>query len=177
VARRPASDRGRVGAGGARRHARRRVAWGELEQPKDFNHGQPRAVAMRELERQASIVPLRFFGILTRWTGTRCSRPRARIPGGASPFGTRDQAGNVAEWTADAYFHDDLHRGYDDLPAVNPFRDGSATQMRVVRGGSWRQPSFVAKFEPARPVQSVLRRDPAVLPRGLPLRSHGALVL
>ena len=39
---------------------------------------------------------------------------------GAGPYGTRDQAGNVAEWTADAYIHEDAEKGYDNLSPVNP---------------------------------------------------------
>lgn len=119
--------------------------WGELEQPKDFNHGQPRIVAMREIERQISTVPFRFFGDPDESDGAVLLAAPGSYPWGESPFGTRDQAGNVAEWTADAYFHDDRNRGYDNLPAVNPVREGAATQMRVIRGGSWRQPTFVAK--------------------------------
>lgn len=118
--------------------------WGELEQPKDFNHGQPRAVAMREIERQISTVPLRFFGDPDETDGFVLLAPPGSFPWGESPFGTRDQAGNVAEWTADAYFHDDRNRGYDNLTAVNPVREGT-TQTRVIRGGSWRQPTFVAR--------------------------------
>jgi sulfatase modifying factor 1 len=118
--------------------------WGELEQPKDFNHGQPRAVAMREIERQISTVPLRFFGDPDDSDGFPLLAQPGSFPWGESPFGTRDQAGNVAEWTADAYFHDDRNRGYDNLSAVNPLREGT-TQTRVIRGGSWRQPTFVAR--------------------------------
>ncbi len=119
--------------------------WGELEQPKDFNHGQPRAVAMREIERQSTLIPLKFFGDPDDSDGAALLAPPGSYPWGESPFGTRDQAGNVAEWTADAYFRDDLHRGYDGLAAVNPLREGSLSQPRVIRGGSWRQPTFVAR--------------------------------
>ena len=119
--------------------------WGELEQPKDFNHGQPRAIAMREIERQTSLIPIKFFGDPDDSDGSELLAPAGTYPWGESPFGTRDQAGNVAEWTADAYFHDDLHRGYEGLPLVNPVREGALTQQRVIRGGSWRQPTFVAK--------------------------------
>lgn len=125
-------------------HAEFEWPWGELEQPRDFNHGQPRAVAMREIERQVSTVPLRFFGDPDDTDGFALHAPPGSFPWGESPFGTRDQAGNVAEWTADAYLHDDVNRGYDNLPDVNPLREG-ATQNRVIRGGSWRQPTFVAR--------------------------------
>lgn len=119
--------------------------WGELEQPKDFNHGQPRAVTMRVIERQLSVIPIKFFGDPDDSDGFPLMAPPGSYPWGESPFGTRDQAGNVAEWTADAYFKDDLKKGYTGLPAANPFRDGPSAQPRVIRGGSWRQPTFVAK--------------------------------
>ncbi len=37
-------------------------------------------------------------------------------------------------------------RGYAGLPSTNPMREAVAlTGPRVVRGGSWRQPTFIAK--------------------------------
>lgn len=119
--------------------------WGELEAPRDFNHGRPRVVAMREIERQVSPVPLRFFGDPDDSDGFELLASPGSFPWGQGPFGTRDQAGNVAEWTADAHFADVRNKGYDNLPRMNPLRDGGALQTRVVRGGSWRQPAFVAK--------------------------------
>jgi formylglycine-generating enzyme len=119
--------------------------WGELEQPKDFNHGQARAYAMRQIERQPATTPYQFFGDPDDSDG----HVLLAVPGGyvwgESPAGTRDQAGNVAEWTADTSQHDDRIKGYAGLPASNPLRDGSPHEPRVVRGGSWRQPTFVAK--------------------------------
>lgn len=118
--------------------------WGELEQPKDFNHGQPRSHAMRAIERQANA--LQFFGDPDDTDGHALLAPRGSYVWGESPFGTRDQAGNVAEWTADAWIHSDRVKGYADLPTVNPYRDPTTPKTpRVVRGGSWRQPVFVAK--------------------------------
>lgn len=124
--------------------------WGDVERPKDFNHGQPRAEAMRELERpqQQMLVPAALLGDPDDSDGTVLIAPAGSYAWGASPYGTRDQAGNVAEWTADAYVHDDTQKGYDNLAAYNPLREpksGEVSPVRVVRGGSWRQPSFVAR--------------------------------
>jgi formylglycine-generating enzyme len=114
--------------------------WGELDQPNDFNHGQPRAEAMREVERTFS--PLKFFGDPDDSDRTSILAPPGSYPWGQGPYGTRDQAGNVSEWTADVFVP---QKGYDELPAVNPRRDLPGPRPRVVRGGSWRQPWFFAK--------------------------------
>ncbi len=119
--------------------------WGELEQLKDFNHGQARAQAMRDLERTPATKPLQFFGDPDDSDGAAILAKPGSYVWGEGPYGTRDQAGNVAEWTADAYIHDSKIKGYDKLPTSNPFREGTLRDPRVVRGGSWRQPSFVAK--------------------------------
>ncbi len=53
-------------------------------------------------------------------------------PGGASPYGALDRAGNVAEWPADWYGE----QYYSSSPESNP--PGPETgEHRVVRGGSW----------------------------------------
>jgi sulfatase modifying factor 1 len=119
--------------------------WGELEQPRDFNHGQPRAHAMRQIERQPPQTPLVFFGDPDDSDGAALLAVPGSYVWGESPTGTRDQAGNVAEWTADTWQHDDRIKGYAGLGTSNPLRDGSPHEPRVVRGGSWRQPPFVAK--------------------------------
>ncbi|MDX2090168.1 MAG: formylglycine-generating enzyme family protein [Kofleriaceae bacterium] len=119
--------------------------WGVFEQPEDFNHGQARALAMLVLERRALYLPIKFFGDPDDSDGTAVLASRGTYPWGESPWGTRDQAGNVAEWTADAYFGDDRNKGYTGLSAINPLREGGAMQTRVVRGGSWRQPAFIAR--------------------------------
>ena len=125
--------------------------WGELEQPKDFNHGQARAQAMRDIERTPSTVPIQFLGDPDDSDGFSILAPSGSYVWGEGPYGTRDQAGNVAEWTADAWVFESATqthaeaKGYDKLSTINPLREGTHTDPRVVRGGSWRQPSFVAK--------------------------------
>jgi formylglycine-generating enzyme required for sulfatase activity len=122
--------------------------WGSVERPKDFNHGQARAESMRELERTQQLpVPVPLLGDPDETDGTMLIAPAGTYVWGAGPYGTRDQAGNVAEWTADAYVHDDNQKGYDNLDTTNPLREprpGELLPVRVVRGGSWRQPVFVA---------------------------------
>ncbi|MBA3391506.1 MAG: SUMF1/EgtB/PvdO family nonheme iron enzyme [Deltaproteobacteria bacterium] len=120
--------------------------WGALEQPKDFNHGQDRHHTMRSIERTPSPIPVQFFGDPDVSDGHAQLAPPGSYVWGESPFGTRDQAGNVAEWTADAYVFTETIRGYAGLPSINPIREpSSSTSTRIVRGGSWRQPAWVAK--------------------------------
>ncbi|HEU4727608.1 MAG TPA: formylglycine-generating enzyme family protein [Kofleriaceae bacterium] len=122
--------------------------WGSVERPHDFNHGQPRAEARREIARpQLMLVPSPLLGDPDDSDGTVLIAPAGKYVWGEGPYGTRDQAGNVAEWTADAYVHEDNAKGYDNLATSNPVREpkpGELTPVRVVRGGSWRQPTFVA---------------------------------
>jgi formylglycine-generating enzyme required for sulfatase activity len=121
--------------------------WGEVEMPKDMNHGQSRAPVIRELERDrtALLPPVQFFGDPDSSDGHAILAPPGSYPWGESPFGTRDQAGNVAEWTADAWVWKPEEKGYQNLASVNPYREGAAIDARVVRGGSWRQPTFIAR--------------------------------
>jgi formylglycine-generating enzyme len=123
--------------------------WGSAERPRDFNHGQVRAEAMRELEHpQLLVVPITFLGDPDDADGTLILARAGTYPWGAGPYGTRDQAGSVAEWTADAFGHEETTRGYDGLSPFNPQREpkpGELSPARVVRGGSWRQPAFFAR--------------------------------
>jgi formylglycine-generating enzyme required for sulfatase activity len=59
------------------------------------------------------------------------------------PYGTMDQAGNVAEWVAD-YFDES---GYDGLSLIQPLRDMPRAHefRRVVRGGSWIEPAMYGR--------------------------------
>jgi formylglycine-generating enzyme required for sulfatase activity len=133
--------------------------WGEVARPKDFNHGRPRADAMLELERGPAI-STDLMGDPDASDGYTLIAPPGSFPWGEGPrwggHGTLDQAGNVAEWTADAFGTTDETIGYHNLPGctetqdggvhcVNPHREGKPGEPRVVRGGSWRQPDFLAK--------------------------------
>jgi len=58
--------------------------------------------------------------------------PVGNMPGGASPYGVLDLAGNVWEWVADYYDPD----YYTWSPSHNPLGPDNG-QQRVMRGGAW----------------------------------------
>jgi formylglycine-generating enzyme required for sulfatase activity len=62
-------------------------------------------------------------------------RPVGSLPGGASPEGVLDLAGNAAEWVGDWYGWD----GYAGLPERNPVAAGPPWN-HVVRGAGWLDP-------------------------------------
>ena len=64
--------------------------------------------------------------------GYRVSAPVGSFPGGASPYGALDMAGNVWEWVLDWYDPE----YYPKSPVNNPAGPTSGS-VRGVRGGSW----------------------------------------
>ncbi len=124
-----------------------------VERTEDFNHGQPRAQAMREIDRSG--LTLHLLGDPDDVDGFALIAPPGQYPWGQGPYGTRDQAGNVEEWVADARGRTDTFAGYTEVPGctevdgeiscINPRRDGNDRDVRVVRGGSWRQPAFLSR--------------------------------
>lgn len=140
-----------------------------VERPEDFNHGQERAIAMRDIERSGN--PLTLLGDPDDIDRFLLLAPPGQYPWGQGPYGTRDQAGNVAEWVADARPVTERQAGYSELPGcsvhdeevrcINPTREGTERDVRVVRGGSWRQPSFVSRSnvrDPFGPIYAPDRR-------------------
>jgi serine/threonine protein kinase/formylglycine-generating enzyme required for sulfatase activity len=69
------------------------------------------------------------------FSGSRPENVRGR-PGGASPWGCLDMAGNVQEWVLD-WFDPAFYRR---APALNPRNlvKGPKTRFRVLRGGAWK---------------------------------------
>ena len=131
-----------------------------VERPEDFNHGQPRAQAMRDIDRNGNNL-LFLMGDPDDVDGFALIAPPGKYAWGQGPHGTRDQAGNVAEWTADVRtIVSGTSTGYGGVQGctegedadgegtilcINPKRDGADTDPRIVRGGSWRQPSFISR--------------------------------
>jgi formylglycine-generating enzyme required for sulfatase activity len=68
------------------------------------------------------------------------SAPVGTYPGGASPYGVQDMAGNVWEWVADWY--DEGY--YGASPSHNPPGPAVGTS-RVVRGGAWNNGSTLSE--------------------------------
>jgi formylglycine-generating enzyme required for sulfatase activity len=68
-----------------------------------------------------------------------CPLPVGSLPGGASPYGLLDMAGNVAEWVADSFTFD----YYLAAPERNP-TGPSGVLDHGLRGGSYDSPSWQA---------------------------------
>jgi formylglycine-generating enzyme required for sulfatase activity len=67
--------------------------------------------------------------------------PPGALEAGRSPYGVYDMTGNVAEWVADSY-----DEGYYKKA---PYRDPpgpEASDLRVIRGGSWRETAHNARL-------------------------------
>ena len=86
------------------------------------------------------------FELLEAKTLAGVLKPGGSFPGGASPYGVHDMAGNVSEWVADWVGPD----FYQASPDRNP--TGPATgEKRALRGGSW--------YNHANGTRAALRRD------------------
>ncbi|MBM4120717.1 MAG: formylglycine-generating enzyme family protein [Nitrospira sp.] len=69
------------------------------------------------------------------WNDGKALRPVGTTPGGQSPYGVHDMAGNAREWIRDWYAQD----YYKQAPDRNPTGPENAV-LKVIRGGSWRSP-------------------------------------
>lgn len=85
--------------------------------------------------------------------GLRGTSPVGAYPDGASPYGAMDMAGNVWEWTCT------LAEGELADPAQGDGWDrDSRTDFRIIKGGSWRNPHYVAQCAFRRDARPVARR-------------------
>lgn len=66
------------------------------------------------------------------WIATRTLRPVGALPGGGSPYGVHEMAGNVREWVQDWYDQDYYHAAPDRNP-----KGPKTGLLKVIRGGSW----------------------------------------
>ncbi len=73
----------------------------------------------------------------TSEAGSKSTTPVDNYPGGASPFGVQDMAGNVWEWTSTTY------RSYP-YQANDGREDLNNHTSKVLRGGAWNlQPRYM----------------------------------
>jgi sulfatase modifying factor 1 len=127
--------------------------WGDTERAGDWNHGKIWDDAVRELEMlrvgQGTRRNPLVFQVADDSDGHALSAPAGSYRWGEGPYGTLDQAGNVAEWVADVWSPE----GYADLPSFNPVRTTSlGSEAHVVRGGSWAQPPYLGRAAARDPV-------------------------
>jgi formylglycine-generating enzyme required for sulfatase activity len=141
--------------------------WGTRDRPEDFNHGQSPDLVMRSLWEELNAADrfefFDWFGLPDEKDGYLATAPAGTYPWGEGPYGTLDQAGNVAEWVADVW----TRKGYgkprdkDALPLTNPLRDTAADSagQHVARGGSWRQPMHMSRVDLRDPMQADFTPD------------------
>lgn len=71
------------------------------------------------------------------WEEEKTLHPVGSLPGGDSPYGVKDMAGNAREWVSDWYDPD----YYKDAPKRNPHGPEKNGVVRSIRGGSWHSPA------------------------------------
>lgn len=71
------------------------------------------------------------------WEDEKTLHPVGSLPGGDSPYGVKDMAGNAREWVSDWYDAD----YYQDAPSRNPPGPDKKGVVRSIRGGSWHSPA------------------------------------
>jgi formylglycine-generating enzyme required for sulfatase activity len=117
----------------ARGFAERTWPWGFLPNPKLANHGSldvGSAIGLGPASGQPEII----VGTEDASDGFAGLAPVGSFPGGATPEGVHDLAGNVSEWVSD-FWSDQLPKQAAGDPTGPP-----TGTLRVVRGGSFRHP-------------------------------------
>lgn len=71
------------------------------------------------------------------WEDEKTLHPVGSVPGGDSPYGVKDMAGNVREWVSDWYDAE----YYQHAPDRNPQGPDKKGVVRSIRGGSWHSPA------------------------------------
>lgn len=71
------------------------------------------------------------------WEEEKTLHPVGSLPGGDSPYGVKDMAGNAREWVSDWY--DAAY--YQQAPDRNPQGPNKKGVVRSIRGGSWHSPA------------------------------------
>jgi formylglycine-generating enzyme required for sulfatase activity len=119
--------------------------WGDAPRPDDFNHGKPFDAALRAMDTIRGESFDLTAVLADDSDGALGPTTPGAYPWGEGPYGTVDQAGNVAEWVADEF----SDNGYADLPTRRPRRgtDAYSSVPRVVRGGSWMHPELFGRVD------------------------------
>jgi len=89
-------------------------------------------------------------------TGSNCVNDTSQVgyyPGGASPYGALDMAGNVLEWVNDWY----LENYYSISPTSNPPGPATGTS-KVPRGGTWYDIWYYIRVATRGPDSPIARR-------------------
>jgi sulfatase modifying factor 1 len=71
------------------------------------------------------------------WEEEKTLHPVGSLPGGDSPYGVKDMAGNAREWVSDWYDAE----YYQQAPDRNPQGPDKKGVVRSIRGGSWHSPA------------------------------------
>jgi formylglycine-generating enzyme required for sulfatase activity len=139
----------------------RRWPWGTHPRDEDWNHGAMPSAAMAavdDLAHRTRPGHLHFteWGESDDGDGFAYAAPVGSFAFGEGPYGTLDQAGNVAEWVLDEYSIDE---GYDGLASSDPVRnpDAGPSVLRVIRGGSWRDPPVFGWTQMRMPINRFLQ--------------------
>jgi formylglycine-generating enzyme required for sulfatase activity len=135
--------------------------WGEQGRAEHHNHGKPRDAVLREADGVYKAERgIRLLGDPDDSDGARFAAAVGAMRWSRGPYRAVDQAGNVAEWVADDWSLD----GYEGLARANPVRLVGGAVGAITRGGSWRDPPFLARtdtppYASAVPLGLALDRD------------------
>ncbi len=118
----------------------RRWPWGDQDRRDGANTGQSESDVVKKARALDGELPL---SAPDDRDGGRYALPPGTLHWGEGPHGTLDQAGNVSEWVTDHFSGD----GYRGLSRINPVRElpPPGEKRRVVRGGDWYSPRFLAR--------------------------------